>query len=172
MMQLEELKEPPVRSYLASLNEAQREAVEFGVDRHASESLPGPLLVIVFGILTLALHDERAHADIRSEGDAVMLTEIFFLFRNLRWDAAEDLSRITGDVAAERIARAAHDGKQHLQDAALNLSQAAAEYLTEEHPLLVKPAQVASFVQQVDTLRDDIARLEQRVHRLKSSGNS
>jgi ubiquinone biosynthesis protein UbiJ len=120
----------------------------------------------------LALHDERAHADIRSEGDPALLTEIFFLFRNLRWDAAEDLSRITGDVAAERIVQAAHDGKQQLQDAALNLSQAAAEYWTEERPLLVKPAQVATFVQQVDTLRDDIARLEQRVNRLKSSGNS
>lgn len=119
----------------------------------------------------LALHDERAHADIRNEGDAALLAEIFFLFRNLRWDAAEDLSRVTGDVAAERIVQAAHDGKQQLQDAALNLSQATAEYLTEERPLLVKPAQLAAFVQQVDTLRDDIARLEQRVNRLKSSGN-
>lgn len=120
----------------------------------------------------LALHDERAHANIRSEGDAALLTEIFFLFRNLRWDAAEDLSRVTGDVAAERIVQAAQQGKQHLSDAALNLSQAAAEYWTEERPLLVKPAQVAAFVRQVDTLRDDIARLEQRIHRLNSSGNS
>jgi ubiquinone biosynthesis protein UbiJ len=120
----------------------------------------------------LALHDERAHADIRNEGDAAMLAEIFFLFGNLRWDAAEDLSRVTGDVAAERIVQAVQGGRQQLHDAALNLSQAAAEYLTEEHPLLVKPAQVAGFVQQVDTLRDDIARLEQRVARLKSSGNS
>jgi ubiquinone biosynthesis protein UbiJ len=120
----------------------------------------------------LALHDERAHADIRTEGDAALLTEIFFLFRNLRWDAAEDLSHVTGDIAAERIVQAVQQGKQHMSDAALNLSQAAAEYLTEEHPLLVKPAQIAAFVQQVDTLRDDIARLEQRVARLKSSGNS
>ena len=117
----------------------------------------------------LALHDERAHADIRSEGDAAMLTEIFFLFRNLRWDAAEDLSRVTGDVAAERIARAAHDGKQHLQDAALNLSQAAAEYWTEENPLLAKPQHVAAFMQQVDTLRDDVARLELRIKQLPAA---
>jgi ubiquinone biosynthesis protein UbiJ len=68
--------------------------------------------------------------------------------------------------------QAVQGGRQQLHDAALNLSQAAAEYLTEEHPLLVKPAQVAGFVQQVDTLRDDIARLEQRVARLKSSGYS
>ncbi|MFA4970499.1 MAG: UvrD-helicase domain-containing protein, partial [Sulfuritalea sp.] len=46
MTALDELKEPPARSYLSSLNEAQREAVEFGVDRRAGASLPGPLLVI------------------------------------------------------------------------------------------------------------------------------
>lgn len=117
----------------------------------------------------LAMHDERAHAEIRSEGDAALLTEIFFLSRNLRWDAAEDLSRVTGDVAAERIVQVAQDTKQHLFDAATNLSQAAAEYWTEERPLLVKPGQIATFVEQVDALRDDIARLEQRIKRLQSS---
>lgn len=119
----------------------------------------------------LAMQDEQAHAEIRSEGDAALLTEIFFLSRNLRWDAAEDLSRVTGDVAAERIVQAAQDAKQHLLDAATSLSQAAAEYWTEERPLLVKPGQIATFVQQVDALRDDLARLEQRVKRLQSSGN-
>lgn len=117
----------------------------------------------------LAIQDEQAHGDIRSEGEAALLTEIFFLSRNLRWDAAEDLSRVTGDIAAERIVQAAQDTKQHLIDAATNLSQAAAEYWTEERPLLVKPVQIAICVQQVDELRDDIARLEQRVKRLQSS---
>ena len=55
---------------------------------------------------------------------------------------------------------------QQLRDAAVNLSQAAAEYWTEERPLLAKPQQVAAFMQQVDTLRDDVARLEQRIKAL------
>ena len=38
----------------------------------------------------LALQDEKAHTEIRSEGDDALLAEIFFLSRNLRWDAAED----------------------------------------------------------------------------------
>lgn len=114
----------------------------------------------------LALHDEKAHAEIRTEGDAGLLTEIFFLSRNLRWDAAEDLSRLTGDIAAERIVQTVQNTQRQLRDAAVNLSQAAAEYWTEERPLLAKPQQVAAFMQQVDTLRDDIARLEQRISRL------
>jgi ubiquinone biosynthesis protein UbiJ len=114
----------------------------------------------------LALHDEKAHAEIRSEGDAALLAEIFYLSRNLRWDAADDLSRITGDIAAERIVQAAQNTNQQLRDSALNFTLAAAEYWTQERPLLAKPQQVSAFMVQVDTLRDDVARLEQRIKRL------
>ena len=41
----DELKEPLAPAYLASLNEAQREAVEFGIGHHDAVA-PGPLLVI------------------------------------------------------------------------------------------------------------------------------
>ena len=114
----------------------------------------------------LALHDEKAHAEVRTEGDAGLLTEIFSLSRSLRWDAAEDLSHVTGDIAAERIVQTVQGTSRQLRDAAVNLSQAAAEYLTEERPLLAKPALVTAFMHQVDTLRDDVARLEQRIRRL------
>ena len=117
----------------------------------------------------LALQDEKAYAEIRSEGDSGLLSEIFFLARNLRWDAAEDLSRIIGDIAAERIVNFIQGAHQQFRDSALNLSQAAAEYWTDERPLLAKPRQVESFMRQVDTLRDDVSRLEQRIKRLNSS---
>lgn len=114
----------------------------------------------------LALHDEKAHADISTEGDAALLEEIFFLSRNLRWDAAKDLGRVTGNDMAERIMQTMQGKRQHLHEAAASLSQAVAEYCTEKHPLLAQPQQVAAFVQQVDRLRDDVARLEQRVRQL------
>jgi ubiquinone biosynthesis protein UbiJ len=117
----------------------------------------------------LVVHDENAHTGIRSEGDAELLKEIFFLSRNLNWDATEDLSHITGDIAAERIMKIVHNAQQQFSNATLNFSQAAAEYLTEERPLLAKPQQVSTFMQQVDTLRDDVARLEQRIDRLLAS---
>src|SRR5574340_1300227 len=43
----------------------------------------------------LALHDEKAQADIGTAGDAALLAEILFLSRSLRCDAAQDLGRIT-----------------------------------------------------------------------------
>lgn len=116
----------------------------------------------------LAFQDEAAYGQIQTSGDAALLAEIFYLSRNLRWDAAEDLSRVTGDIAAERIVQLVTGKHRQLRDTALNLSQALAEYWTEERPLLAKPEQVASFVQQVDGLRDDVARLEQRLAKLTS----
>lgn len=119
----------------------------------------------------LAVYDETAYAQIESCGDTALLTEIFYLSRHLHWDAAEDLSRVTGDIAAERIVQYAKVGQQYVQDAALNLSQALAEYWTEESLLLAKSTHIADFVQQVDKLRDDVARLEQRINRLSNSEN-
>jgi ubiquinone biosynthesis accessory factor UbiJ len=110
--------------------------------------------------------DERAHAQIVSTGDAALLTEIFYLWRNLHWDAAHDLSFFTGDIAAERVVQTLQHAHTQIKDAALNLSLAAAEYWTEERPLLAKPNQIGTFAAGVDTLRDDLARLAARVQRL------
>lgn len=118
------------------------------------------------GTADAQLPDENVRAEIQSEGDAELLKEIFFLSRNLNWDAAEDLSRVTGDIAAERIVRTAQGAHQQLRDAALNFSHAVAEFWTEEQPLLAKPRHVSAFIQQVDMLRDDVARMEQRISRL------
>jgi len=110
--------------------------------------------------------DELAHAQIVSTGDAALLAEIFYLWRNLHWDAAQDLSFFTGDIAAERVVQTLQNSHVQVKDAALNFSQAAAEYWTEERPLLAKPNQIAAFAARVDTLRDDLARLAARVQRL------
>ena len=116
----------------------------------------------------LALHDEAAMQAVVSEGDTVLLADVLYISRNLRWDVAEDLSHAVGDIAAERIVKFAHGSQQQVHDTARNLSQALAEYWTEEHPLLAKSDQVARFIQNVDKLRDDVARLEQRISRLTS----
>ena len=102
-------------------------------------------------------------------GDAALLDEIFYLGRKLRWDVAEDLSHITGDIVAERAVQFARATQQQMDAAVLSLSQALAEYWTEERPLLAKQVQIAAFVQQVETLRNDVERLEQRINRLTHS---
>jgi ubiquinone biosynthesis protein UbiJ len=136
--------------------------------RCADENISADVVCILSPSLLprLALHDENAYAEIRSTGDPDFLKEIFFLSRNLSWDAAEDLSKFTGDIPAERIVQALQSLHQQFYDSVTNLSQAATEYFTEEQPLVAKPLHVSEFIQQVDMLRDDIARLEQRIKAL------
>jgi ubiquinone biosynthesis protein UbiJ len=114
----------------------------------------------------LLAKDQLAHAQIVSTGDPALLAEVFYLWRNLHWDAAQDLSFFTGDIAAERVVQTLQNSHAQLKDAALNFSQAAAEYWTEERPLLAQPNKIAAFVAGVDMLRDDLARLTARVQRL------
>ena len=139
------------------------------LDQDAAEVTDARCVIPPSLLPRLAARDESAHAGISSEGDSELLAEIFYLSRNLRWDAAEDLSRITGDIAAERLVEGAQTAGQMLRDSAENLFKAGAEYLTEERPLLAKPGQLSAFMLQVDNLRDDMARLDQRINRLTAS---
>lgn len=120
----------------------------------------------------LALHDAsnllsaEAEAQIVRSGDAALLDEIFYLSRNLRWDVAEDLSKITGDIVAERAVQFTKASRQQMEAAVLNLAQALTEYWTEERPLLAKPLQIADFAHEVAVLQDKVEKLEQRINRL------
>jgi ubiquinone biosynthesis protein UbiJ len=114
----------------------------------------------------LALQDDAAFDQIECSGNAALTEEIIFLARNLHWDAAEDLSRFTGDIAAERIVRFAKDTRRQVRDTMLNLSQALSEYWTEERPLLAKPQQIKAYAQEVDKLREEVDMLEKRIEAL------
>jgi ubiquinone biosynthesis accessory factor UbiJ len=117
----------------------------------------------------LALRDEAAFAEIRHEGDSALFAQIVALMRELRWDIAEDLSHVTGDIAAERIVQAVQGAQHQLRDAATNFSQAAAEYWTVERPLLAKPQHITKFKQQVESLRNEVEQLEQRIEKVWKS---
>jgi ubiquinone biosynthesis accessory factor UbiJ len=114
----------------------------------------------------LVIKDETAFTQIQSSGDAALLAEIFLFSRNLRWDAAEDISKLTGNIAAERLLNQVRQSRNQLGESVGGFASALVEYWTEERPLLAKTNVISRFVVQVDTLRDDVARLEQRINRL------
>lgn len=134
----------------------------------AADSIqPDAVIPIPLALLPrLALLDAHAVEQIHAEGEAELIEEVRFLALNLRWDAAEDISRFTGDVAAERLVGMAKSGHQQIQTTALNLSQALAEYWTEERPLLARPAQLDQFKQEVVAIHAEVEALEQRIMRL------
>ena len=121
-------------------------------------------LNIPFSLLPrLVLQEEIAFKQIESSGDAVLINEILYLARNLRWDAAEDLSRVTGDIAAERMVQFAKAKHQLMRDNVHNLSQALTEYWIEERPLLAKPQRLADWARKVNRVSDEVNQLERRI---------
>jgi ubiquinone biosynthesis protein UbiJ len=91
-----------------------------------------------------------------------------FVFRNLRWDAEEDLSQLIGDIPAHRLGLGGQLFAQwHLRQAK-NLVLNIKEYLTEETHAISRQVDIAQFCRAVDVLRDDCTRLELRIQQLES----
>jgi len=114
----------------------------------------------------LAAHDEAAYREIEMKGDMELAHEVSFLARHLTWDYEEDLSRVFGDIAAHRMAEGARGLARWTRDAGLRTAQGAAEYWTEESPLIASRVKVEDYVRAVSELRDAVERLEKRIERL------
>ncbi len=98
-------------------------------------------------------------------GSADFAETLAFVFRNLRWDPADDLSRLVGDVVTRRMLQlATHLGRFHIQ-AARRLARGVADFLTEELAGIASRRDLERHLQEIDTLRDDVARLQKRIER-------
>jgi ubiquinone biosynthesis protein UbiJ len=89
------------------------------------------------------------------------------LLDQLEIDWEELLSRYSGDFLAHKFGDLVRASAAWGQQALNILGQDAAEYLQLEGQDLPQPAAVQQFLQEVDNLRDDTARLEARVARLQ-----
>ncbi|MBK6972406.1 MAG: hypothetical protein IPH26_05415 [Sterolibacteriaceae bacterium] len=102
-------------------------------------------------------------------GNAEFAETLGFVLRNLRWDAEEDLSKVFGDIVARRMAMGFAQFASWQRNAARNFAETTADYLAEERQVLLRPGLVAEFASDVDTLRDDLARLEKRLEKLEAN---
>lgn len=101
------------------------------------------------------------HADY--SGDAALLQTLDKLFREVRWDIEAELAPLVGDIAAHRITTAGQSALHTLRHAGQALQTSSSEYVVEEIALLARKSDVARFCAQVDTLGDDVARLEAKL---------
>lgn len=102
----------------------------------------------------------------RITGAASFAETLAFIFRNLRWDYEADLAEIVGDIPAHRLSRLLAEGAAWQRSALKRLGLNAAEFATEESGLVTSSRDLTRFGQDVDQLRDDVARLEKRISRL------
>ncbi|MBL8516168.1 MAG: ubiquinone biosynthesis protein [Betaproteobacteria bacterium] len=124
----------------------------------------------------LARRDESAERDIAFTGDTALGADIRFLSRHLKWDVEADIGKALGDgvaadIVAHRVVGALKDLAGWQQEARERMGANIREYLTEERPALVPRRDVERFGRDVETLRDDVARLEARIRLLQESKN-
>lgn len=161
------LELPPLHFYLEITPEGYFRNRDDETPATVTLSLPDASPLRLLG----ALGDPAALlASARITGAASLADCIGFVFRNLRWDVENDLANVVGDIAAHRLV---HTGKQLVdwqQKAAWNLARNVAEYFTEDNPAIASHRDVAGFCRDVCSLTGPLARLEERISALESTG--
>lgn len=101
------------------------------------------------------------------EGDIELAQRFGDILGGLDIDWEEQLAKLTGDIFAHEVGtlarKATHWGRRSGTMFGLNL----AEYLTEEVRLVPQRDELNRFLNDVDQLRDDLARLDARLQRLE-----
>lgn len=91
---------------------------------------------------------------------------------NIRPDPEAFLASKVGDIAAHRLMGLFHNLKQGAEQLAGRLKDQFTEHVAEGHSVIVPNEQVSQFMTDIDTLRNDAARLEQRVNKyFRSTAN-
>ena len=96
-------------------------------------------------------------------GEGALADELRYLQKNLRWDFEEELSRVMGDVAAERVGGTLRAFARWQADAAQRLTETLADYATAESGALVRRGELARFAADVERLRAALDQLERRL---------
>ncbi len=96
-------------------------------------------------------------------GDAEIAQGFQKLFAAAQPDFEEELSRLTGDVAAHHLANLARDTRDFMRRAGSTFAQNVAEYLSEEGRDVPARTEVDEFLDGVDRLREAADRLEARI---------
>ncbi|MEK9941501.1 MAG: SCP2 sterol-binding domain-containing protein [Gammaproteobacteria bacterium] len=108
-------------------------------------------------------------SSVRIEGDGSAMLDLKALLAALDVDAEEELAQWVGDTLARKLAIGARGFSAWASDVADSSLMGVAETLVEESRLLPSQLQAERLVDGVERLRDDVARLAQRVDRLELS---
>lgn len=123
-------------------------------------------------LLRLMAKDDSARLQIKVEGDTHLATALAKVLSNMRWDYEDDLSRLIGDVPANKIGEFTRQAASTAKDTATNLAEMLSEYWQEENPMLAKKRHIEQFNTDVDALRADVERFEKRLNKLAGKINT
>ena len=137
-------------------------------ERAADVSVSGaPALVLRIG-LRAAAGETGLPQGLRVEGDPELLLRFQRLLARAGFDPEELLEPLIGGPAAHRVVQGLGQFFGWGRKTAGTLALDTAEYLREETRDLARREDVEEWMNQVDTLRDGVERLEARLRRLEA----
>lgn len=107
--------------------------------------------------------------DVEIRGNVGLAQRFHALLKGIDIDWEEYLAQFSGDIFAHKIAAMARDMHQFTKNSLRTIGLDIYEYLHYEKNILVDELELDKFNHQVDTLRDDVQRLQTRVTRLNGS---
>lgn len=110
--------------------------------------------------------DSSLPAGATVDGDAELLHRFTRLLARIGFEPAELIAKFTGDGVAQRLVGGLQSFFGWGQQSAKTLTLNTAEYLREETYDLARKVDADDWSSAVETLRDDVARLEARLNRL------
>jgi len=137
-----------------------------------TDSDSDPDVVITGSLLTLARmagssgEDALRDGTLELTGDIETAKAFQDLLSYAKPDIEEEVSSLIGDAAAHRLGKIAKGVGEWSRDARSTMSANIREYLQEESRDLPSRYEVELFTEQLESLRDDVARLEARFDRL------
>lgn len=140
----------------------------------ASEYSDDPEVVISGSLLSLArLAGPKGDETIRDgavdlTGDEQLALQFQNMLRYGRPDLEEELSGVVGDVVAHTVGEFARSVGRWGKETRSTLRQNVSEYLQEESRTVPSRYETDVFRQQVESLRDDVARFEARLKRFEA----
>jgi ubiquinone biosynthesis protein UbiJ len=112
--------------------------------------------------------DVIRRGDVVITGDGAIASRFQELLQLLRPDFEEPLSRLIGDVPAYGLGSLLRRAMGYANDSSSTVARNVGEYFTHERRELVTRSEAGEFLDGVDSLREQVDRLEARVAALES----
>ena len=109
------------------------------------------------------------NGEIDLTGDALLAQRFRRLMQLGRPDIEEELSGVVGDIVAHSAGNAARSFARWSGEVRDTMTQNIGEYLTEERHAVPGRYEIEAFGDEVNRLRDDVARFEARLKRIESA---
>ncbi len=124
------------------------------------------------GLMKMTLSEKSAQTKGLFAGEVEILGDIQLgqkmnqVLDSIEIDWEEHLSHLTGDIVAYRTGQFVKQGFAWMKDSTQQMRENVRDYFIYESEDLPQPNEVNNFVSQIDTLRDDVARAEARLHKI------